>query len=124
MSEFCQAFFSQLRKLRLLLRWSSLHFIYCCLSSFYRLLIVVLFFSVLSLPHVQKSPPKKSKTSRDSSFSDDEPLETAAVRARAPRAGRAKAAVKYFEDSDDDVNDKENDDTKDWSISDSDFDEE
>lgn len=73
---------------------------------------------------VQKSPPKKSKTSRDSSFSDDEPLETAAVRARAPRAGRAKAAVKYFEDSDDDVDDKENDDTKDWSISDSDFDEE
>ena len=98
--------------------------IYCRLSSFYRLLIVVLFFSVFSLPQVQKSPPKKSKTSRDSSFSDDEPLETAAVRARAPRAGRAKAAVKYFEDSDDDVDDKENDDTKDWSISDSDFDEE
>ena len=84
---------------------------------------MVLYFSVCSLPQVQKSPPKKSKTSRDSS-SDDEPLETAAVRARAPRAGRAKAAVKYFEDSDDDVNDKENDDTKDWSISDSDFDEE
>lgn len=85
---------------------------------------MVLFFSVFSLPQVQKCPPKKSKTSRDSSFSDDEPLETAAVRARAPRAGRAKAAVKYFEDSDDDVDDKENDDTKDWSISDSDFDEE
>ena len=98
--------------------------IYCRLNSFYRLLIVVLFFSVFSLPQVQKSPPKKSKTSRDSSFSDDEPLETATVRARAPRAGRAKAAVKYFEDSDDDVDDKENDDTKDWSISDSDFDEE
>lgn len=39
---------------------------------------------------------------------------------RAPRAGRGKVPVKYFvEESDSD--DKENDDTKEWSGSESDF---
>lgn len=42
---------------------------------------------------------------------------------RGPRAGRTKAPVKYFnEDSEgEDSDEKENENTKDWSLSDSDF---
>lgn len=80
-------------------------------------------FELILCPFTQpkKSPPKKSKQAVESS-SDEEPLEKA-VSSRAPRAGRARAPVKYFvEDSDSD--DKENENSRDWSGSDSDFDDE
>lgn len=70
-----------------------------------------------SLTQAKKSPPKKSKPSLESS-SDEEP-----VVSRAPRAGRARAPVKYF-DNDSDSDDKENENTRDWSGSDDDFDDE
>ena len=57
------------------------------------------------------------------SSSDEEPLETAAP-SRAPRAGRAKAPVKYFveESEDEESDEKEEEISKGWSLSDSDFD--
>jgi len=64
----------------------------------------------------KKSPPKKAKPSLESS-SDEE------VVSRAPRAARARAPVKYF-DNDSDSDDKENENTRDWSGSDEDFDDE
>lgn len=63
----------------------------------------------------KKSPPKKAKPSLESSSDDDE------VVSRAPRAGRARAPVKYF-DNDSESDDKENENTRDWSGSDDDFD--
>lgn len=67
----------------------------------------------------QKSPPKKAKPAVGSS-SDEGP-----VRSRTARTGRAKAPVKYFLESEgEDSDDKENDNTKDWSLSGSDFEDE
>lgn len=71
----------------------------------------LLFFS-----QAKKSPPKKAKPSLESS-SDEE------VVSRVPRAGRARAPVKYF-DNDSDSDDKENENTRDWSGSDEDYDDE
>ena len=81
-------------------------------------LLICFFLSNCRQP--KKSPPKKAKPSRDIS-SDEEPLETA-VPARGARTSRAKAPVKYFDGSGSDSDEKEN--TKDWSGSDSDFDDE
>ncbi|RMX40987.1 hypothetical protein pdam_00011595 [Pocillopora damicornis] len=67
----------------------------------------------------KKSPPKKAKASVESS-SDDEPLESAVV-SRSVRTGRSKAPVKYFEEESD-SDDKENEGSKEWSGSGSDFD--
>jgi len=64
----------------------------------------------------KKLPPKKSKPSLESP-SDEE------VVSRAPRAGRARAPVKYI-DNDNDSDDKENENTRDWSGSDEDYDDE
>ena len=69
---------------------------------------------LLSLTQAKKSPPKKPKPSLESSSDEEE-----AVVSRAPRAGRARAPVKYFDDSESD--DKENENTRDWSGSDDDF---
>lgn len=66
---------------------------------------------------VQKSPPKKAKAALNSS-SDEGP-----VRARVARSGRSKAPVKYFIESEEDSDDKENEKTQDWSLSGSDFEE-
>lgn len=71
--------------------------------------------SLTLLTQAKKSPPKKAKTVLDSS-SDEENVAVS----RAPRAGRAKAAVKYFEELSD-SDDKENENTRDWSDSGSDF---
>ena len=72
---------------------------------------------LLFLTQAKKSPPKKAKPSLESSSDDD------AVVRRAPRAGRARAPVKYF-DNDSESDDKENEDTREWSGSDDDFDDE
>lgn len=45
------------------------------------------------------------------------------VRTRVARSGRSKAPVKYFIESEEDSDDKENEKTKDWSLSGSDFEE-
>ena len=67
-------------------------------------------------PQPQKSPPKKAKPALNSS-SDEEPPQR-----RVARTGRAKAPVKYFNDSEDEnSDDKENDNTNDWLLSASDF---